>query len=321
MSSYNTTRSKRRFTVWSTITLLFTMLVINWGAYVRITGSGAGCGRHWPLCDGEIIPREPAAEMAIEFSHRLTSGLSLLLVFGLTFFAFKLWPTRHPIRFWAIWSLAFMLFEALVGAGLVMFELVGKNDSMARAYVMALHLINTFALLAGITAMCWHSIKERVVRSGSGYPGGFFWVCVSAVVVVGATGAVTALGDTLFPAETLAAGIRGDFAADSHFLVRLRIIHPLIAIGSSVFLWIFSVTLYNEFKLQRLSFLLAAILISQLICGVVNVLLLAPVTLQMVHLFLADCLWVTLMISGFEVALRREEQNLFSAARSIEINA
>ncbi len=40
--------------------LLWNVLVALWGAYVRATGSGAGCGSHWPTCNGEILPRAPA---------------------------------------------------------------------------------------------------------------------------------------------------------------------------------------------------------------------------------------------------------------------
>src|SRR6188472_342187 len=101
--------------------LAYNVAVIVWGAYVRATGSGAGCGAHWPLCNGTVILRAPAVETLIEFSHRATSGLSLILVVVLFFWARRVAAAGHPVRLGATLSLAFMLSEAALGAGLVLF--------------------------------------------------------------------------------------------------------------------------------------------------------------------------------------------------------
>jgi len=47
--------------------LAYSILVILWGAYVRISFSGDGCGDHWPLCHGEVIPTAPSVKTLIEF--------------------------------------------------------------------------------------------------------------------------------------------------------------------------------------------------------------------------------------------------------------
>ncbi|MFN8454080.1 MAG: COX15/CtaA family protein [Anaerolineae bacterium] len=73
-----------RFAKYVWTVLAYNLAVILWGAFVRASGSGAGCGSHWPLCNGEVIPRTPQMETLVEFTHRLTSGLALLLVIGLT---------------------------------------------------------------------------------------------------------------------------------------------------------------------------------------------------------------------------------------------
>ncbi len=71
--------------------LAYNVLVILWGAYVRISGSGAGCGAHWPLCDGQVIPRSFTLERVVEFSHRGSSGVS-----GLLALAVVAWLLRAP---------------------------------------------------------------------------------------------------------------------------------------------------------------------------------------------------------------------------------
>src|SRR5829696_8162535 len=113
-----------RFAIYAWAVLAYNLLVILWGAYVRATGSGAGCGSHWPLCNGEVVPRAAAAQTLIEFTHRATSGLALLAVVALVAWVFQAFPRRHPARKGAASSLVLILTEAAVGAGLVLFELV-----------------------------------------------------------------------------------------------------------------------------------------------------------------------------------------------------
>ena len=149
------TRAPRRFAAYAWCVLAFNILVVLWGAYVRASGSGAGCGSHWPLCNGEVVPRSPALATIIEFTHRVTSGLALALVAGLVAWAFRAFPRRHPARLGAVLSLAFILSEALIGAGLVLFEHVAKNASTARAWSLSAHLVNTLTLLACLALTAW----------------------------------------------------------------------------------------------------------------------------------------------------------------------
>jgi cytochrome c oxidase assembly protein subunit 15 len=133
------------------LVVAWNLVVILWGAFVRATGSGAGCGQHWPLCNGVALPRDPTVETVIEFTHRATSGLALLALLALVVAVWRARPAGHPARRAAGWSMLFMLTEAGVGAGLVLFELVADNQSMARALFMAVHLANTFLLLGAMT--------------------------------------------------------------------------------------------------------------------------------------------------------------------------
>ncbi|RMG96866.1 MAG: heme A synthase [Chloroflexi bacterium] len=290
----------RRFTIYAWLVLGYTVLVILWGAYVRATGSGAGCGSHWPLCNGQVIPRAPAVETLVEYSHRLTSAFSGFLVLGLLFGAFRLYPKGHPVRRGAVLSTFFIVTEGLVGAGLVLFELVAYNESAARAMWGAAHLVNTFLLLAALTLTVWWAMGERPLRwRQQGHI--TWWVASSlvAVLILGASGAITALGDTLYPATSLAEGIQQDFSPTAHFLIRLRVWHPTLAILIGLYLVISSTLIYRARPNQQtlvFSRMLKVLYIAQLLAGALNVFLLAPVWMQLVHLLLADVVWITLVM-------------------------
>ncbi|MEN8375552.1 MAG: COX15/CtaA family protein [Gemmatimonadota bacterium] len=297
----------RRF-AWGT--LLFTLAVIAWGAFVRASGSGAGCGAHWPLCNGEVVPRPEAIETVIELAHRVTSGLSLLAVLALALFVFRTLPSPHPARLAAAASVFFMLTEAAVGAGLVLLELVADDASPARAYWMAGHLLNTFLLLGALTATAWWvgAGKGARPRKPSGSTRWLLGAALFGVLILGASGAIAALGDTLYPATSLAEGLREEFAPGAALLLRLRVAHPALAFTVGAFLVVAVPYLGRrggDAGSVAISRLVAWIVLAQLAAGVVNVLLLAPIWLQIVHLLLADALWIALVLFGLTSSTER----------------
>jgi heme A synthase len=283
----------------------FLALVILWGAWVRITGSGAGCGNHWPDCNGHIIPLQPNLKTLIEFVHRLTSGICLPLVLLMLVLALRLFPPRHVVRTTAWLTLFFLLSEAALGAGLVKFELVAGNTSVARAITASLHLVNTFALIAMAALTAWwasHPLPGPW-HSASGDK----WLITAALVLLlgmSMTGAVTALGDTLFPTtffsqEGVLRKLKTDLSASSHFLIQLRVIHPLLAAGGGAFLLFLSGALQSQSEQKirlRLCHLLTGLTLIQLSAGISNILLSAPGWLQLTHLLLAVALWLTLVL-------------------------
>jgi heme A synthase len=283
----------------------YNLLVILWGAFVRITGAGAGCGSHWPLCNGEVLPREPSAETLIELSHRLSSGLDGLLVVALVVATFRLFPPRHRVRRAAVASLVFLVIEALVGAGLVRFELVVHDDSALRAVVIALHLANTFFLLAALAATAlWAGGLPASRRAGGGTLGALLGT-TALLVLTGMSGAVTALGDTLFPAREFA---WDQLSAASHFLLRLRVIHPVVAVVAG--LVVLTVAALPGFRRAGAAVpgavsAVQALVLLQLAAGFINVQLAAPVWLQLVHLLLADLLWLAWVALGMAVLAGR----------------
>lgn len=285
-----------RMSKYAWFVLAVNIVVILWGAYVRATGSGAGCGSHWPLCNGAVIPRAPQIETIIELTHRATSGIAFFLLLILVIWIFKIYPKGHRLRFGSGMAMLFMVTEALVGAGLVLFEWVASDASLGRAISIVIHLINTFLLLAFLSITAWWATGGKVVwirvRDSS------FWMILIGLLgtlILGASGALTALGDTLFPVNTLAEGLIRDFSTAAHFLVRLRILHPTIAVIVGFYLivttGIITSRIDDEFVQQFGRALILAVLI-QFGAGLLNVFLLAPVWLQLVHLLLADIIWI-----------------------------
>ena len=295
------------------IVVAWNLVVILWGAFVRATGSGAGCGQHWPLCNGVALPRDPTVETLIEFTHRATSGLALLALLALVVAVWRSRPAGHPARYAAGWSMFFMLTEAGVGAGLVLFELVADNRSMARALFMAVHLANTFLLLGAMTLTArW--LEDRpggLSVAGRGGRAAILGALTIGLLVVGVSGAVAALGDTLFPATSLSHALEQDLSPTSHALLRLRVIHPTLATIVALALIVVAPRLpidgeaASPLGLGARVALLAGL---QTVLGAVNVLLLAPVWLQIVHLLVADLLWIALVLLAAAVLAGRATQ-------------
>lgn len=315
-------RMSRRFPRFAWLVLGFNLAVIAWGAFVRASGSGAGCGRHWPMCNGVVVPRSPSAATLIEFSHRLSSGLALTLVVALAVWAFRAYPRRHAVRRAAAASLVLMLTEALVGAGLVLLELVAHDASLRRAIALPIHLVNTFFLLAALSLTAWWATTlprdaaappgARVLPvrlRGQGAVGAFLGASLLGTLLLGVTGAVTALGDTLYPATSLAEGMRQDFSPTAHFLLRLRVWHPALALWVGVTVLAAAGVTWlrrgDDDRTRRLAGAIAGLFLAQLVAGVTNMILLAPVWMQLIHLLLADAVWITLvLLSASALAVR-----------------
>ena len=265
----------------------YNLAVILWGAYVRATGSGAGCGNHWPLCNGVVVPHSTAVTTLIEFTHRAMSGLDVLAVAVLLVWSYRAFPRGHLVRFGATLSAIFLVTEALIGALLVKLEHVARNASVGRAYSLSAHLINTLTLLACLTLTVWWAYGGRPPRPKHKMAR----LVVPAIVLfalVGISGAIAALGDTLFPARSLAESFRRDFDPSANIFLQLRIYHPMLAIAAASWIALFA-ALYRGWRLLILVAL-------QVLAGTMNVFLLAPVWMQMVHLLLADLVWIALVV-------------------------
>lgn len=295
----------RRFARYAWLVVAWNVATILWGAFVRATGAGAGCGSHWPLCNGQVLPRAPAAETLIEYSHRASSGVALLLVIGLVIFSRRIGVPGGLVRRAAWASLALVVAEALIGAGLVLFGWVAQDQSLGRVITVSLHLVNTLLLLAALTVTARAAAFPADLRLRWSRSAGFLWGAgLAGLAILGATGAITALGDTLFPAHTLAQGLAADASATASGLIRLRVVHPVLAVlvGGGVLALAGRLAVGGR-EIARLAAWLRFAIVVQWAAGAVNIVLLAPVWMQILHLLLADVAWILLVLLGLQAGV------------------
>jgi heme A synthase len=288
--------SKKQFIWFAWGVLIYNILVILWGAYVRASGSGAGCGGHWPLCNGVVLPQAPQVATIVELTHRLSSGIVVVLSLIMPIWAWRIFKPGSRIRWTAAAVLFFTVTEALVGAGLVLFNLTGSDESVTRAVVIVIHLVNTFLLLASLALTAyWATYGEPVRFTWNGRPATLLLIAVAGLVILGGSGAITALGDTLFPPASLAQGLQQDTSSTASFLIRLRVYHPVFAVSLALYSGLVFRWLRTQLVRPLLRNLVTALLVLfviQLMLGGLNVLLLAPIWLQMVHLLVMDTIWI-----------------------------
>jgi heme A synthase len=283
------------FTGFAWFVLAWNIAVVLWGALVRITGSGAGCGNHWPDCNGQFTPNATTATL-IEYTHRAMTGLDSVLVAALLIWAFRAYPRRHPVRLGAALSGLFLVTEALIGAALVKLEHVARNASTGRGYSLSAHLINTLTLLACLALTAWWSRGKPGINA-RGRAGAMAAISLAVVMVLGISGAIAALGDTLYPAKTWAAGLTQDFDPAASIFVRLRVLHPVIAAGSAAWLLFYGVSSGRRRpEVRSAAGIMLGFLGAQVLAGTTNLLLLAPGWMQIIHLLLADLLWISLVL-------------------------
>ena len=292
----------KRFAVYTWALLVYNIIVILWGALVRATGSGAGCGSHWPLCQGVMVPLAPQVATVIEFTHRMMSALSVTAIVVLIVWGFRVYGKGHPVRKGVVACGLLIVAEALAGAALVLFGWVADNVSLQRVVSMPLHLVITFALLAALTLTAWFASGGGPVRvRGQGWLAWAWIIALAGTLILGMSGALTALGDTLFPVKSLAEGLAQDVSPTAHLLVRLRMWHPFIAVAMALYAVVLAQILRRRRPgawVARLAQTQIVLFVVQCVAGALNVALLAPVWMQIAHLLLADLVWINLVLLG-----------------------
>lgn len=291
--------------------LALNIVVILGGAVVRATGSGNGCGSSWPLCQGSILPSFDFIKTIIEFVHRASSALVGVGALILVVCAFLIYPPKHVVRLGSVGVLCFVLLEGLLGAGLVLFGLVDNDLSIARIVMMGLHLLNTFLLLGSITFVgaiaSDFKILEKIHLSQKTSVLTSLLLCL---LITGATGAMTALSDTLFRPQYVGENFVKDISRPEHALHFLKIIHPFFAIATSVF-FVFCIVKFwsQDQRAKVLGSMILLIVFIQILVGIFNLGLLAPLYLQLLHLFLADMIWVIAVLYVLHMSTLSPKQN------------
>jgi cytochrome c oxidase assembly protein subunit 15 len=309
--SHSPSPASSRVAFFAWLTLCCNVAVVLWGAYVRATGSGAGCGNKWPNCGGEVLGTSAKAQTIIEFTHRVTSGVALLMVAGLVLWCWRVTTKRDWARYSAILAAVFLANEAVLGAALVLLGHVAQDQSAGRILFLCLHFGNTLLLLAtlALTAV-WLGSGSRFRIVGRPREVGFVAVGLVATMFIGVTGAVAALSDTLFPARSLRSSVLQDFTSGAPALLHFRLFHPVVAVIAGFYvLWVIFRTSIARGRPSRTATTLTILFSAQVGLGVMNVVLLTPVWLQIFHLFVADLIWIYLVIAAADLAL--EERDLF----------
>jgi heme a synthase len=286
--------------------LYWNIAVVLWGAYVRATGSGAGCGNRWPFCDGDVVGAGANGQTIVEFTHRITSVISLFVVTGLVVWCWRVTTKGDWARYSAFLAAALLANEALLGAALVLLKHVGNDQSAGRILFLCMHFGNTFLLLATLSLTAnWLSNGSRTFnfigkwRQIVSIALGLF-----ATMVTGVTGAVTALTDTLFPSTSLASSLAQDVRFGTPALLRIRLLHPAVAtIAACYVLWVIWRSSIGRNRLSRSAIALIFLLFVQVGIGMTNVLLLARIWIQIAHLFVADVLWILLVLVSADLVL------------------
>ena len=301
--------AQTRFAKYAWSLLAFNLAVILWGAFVRASGSGAGCGPHWPLCNGQIIPRTQLSATLIEFSHRLTSGIAVVSALVLVVWAFRVFPRGDAVRRGALLVLASILTECAIGAALVVLRLVASNESLSRGLWLGAHLANTLFLLAALSFSAWQATHPRRRR----FPHPVLLLAIGGFLCAAILGGFAALGDTLAAPTSLAENIRADFSSFSNVFVRIRILHPIVAGALGIWLLVLA---FKNTAAKWLSIVIAALVLFQFVVGVANIALATPIWLQLMHLLGADLLWVACVLLGSEL-LAHHSVNVANEVRAI----
>lgn len=268
--------------------IVLSILSILAGAFVRATGSGDGCGSTWPTCKGKIIPQLSDPSEVIEFSHRSISGI-LLIVTLIIFIKSRNMSKGTIVRTTVNFLTFFVVFEAAIGAVIVLYEWVGLNSSLPRIIAVPIHLVNTFGLLA-CYAVLYKVLLNNFKNIKQLWDRRFVFVAF-LFLLSGATGSITALADVLFPSASFYEGLMEDFDRTSELLTRLRILHPIVATGLSVALIIESRKIQKDYKID-VKFLQLLVIVAVTL-GVLNVLSNIVLLLSIFHLAIADLLWIT----------------------------
>ncbi len=282
----------------------YNVLVIVWGAMVRATGSGAGCGNHWPLCNGQLIPVSPGVHTVIEFTHRAMTGGSTVAMLLLLLWTFRATPRRHAARTAAVVSTALLVNEAFLGALLVKLGYVTGNQSVGRVLLLSIHLSNTLLLLGALTLTAvllgtdlgWRGVSSRLRFPGQRRSVVLAAVALGSTLLVGVSGSLAALGDTLFPSASLRLAIAADLSSSAPALIRIRWVHPVSAALAAVCVLALLRRGWSRPRTAHSARWITWLLFAQFALGLADVLLLAPVWLQLLHLFGADLYWVALVV-------------------------
>ena len=274
--------------------LLFTVAVIISGDIVQATESGAGCGDSWPKCDGTLIPAFADVHVAIEFIHRMLTSVLSFGYLGLLVGGYLLFGRKHPVWRSILFSTAILLVEILLGASLVLFGWVEDNATWGRVIADSFHVVNTLVLLGSLVLIIFLSRPDGGILVAKSNPKRRYLIFAMLIVIlITVTGTINSLADTLYLSDHVVV----EETPIAQLLVSVRAIHPLIAIigGFAIIGFLYLVIEEPSAQKSALGFAVFGVIFLQFLSGVFNIVLLTPVETQIIHLGLADTLWILLV--------------------------
>ena len=307
MASEPSTDSRIQIFSWTMLWL--TVAVVVGGALVRATDSGAGCGESWPICGGQIIPEIGNYHTAIEVSHRLMTGLLGFVLIAVFVLVRRRYDKSHRLRRAVFAAGMLLIIESLLGASLVLFGWVEYDASIARLIVVPIHLINTFLLVAAMALVAYFAGGGRAFRVDlSKTLDKVLAASLGIVLLIGATGALNALADTLIKSDTLRTPVAGEVLVTEPVLRQIRTIHPFVAIigGLALYMLVRYLTAEASRRVRMMGFGVQGVIWLQFIVGLVNIALNVPLEIQLIHLFVADVLWIFVVLMSFHLLSGRD---------------
>ena len=275
--------SLKRYKLYLIFLWIYSIAVIVWGAWVRISKSGDGCGTSWPLCNNTIVPDLQDTNAMIELTHRVSTGLYGIFVVLLIIWTFKLFPKKHILRKVALFILSLTILEALIGAKLVLLGLVGDNTGWSRILVMSIHQVTSILLTGSIARAYYLTALDKI---------NFSWLVEIGKIImllIVATGGVAALSNTVFPSSSIMDGLMSDLDPTSHILLKLRVIHPILALSLTLAMMIILIKLhkYNPKYAKELALCFSI----AIVVGIITLITLSPIYMKLIHLVIAHFVW------------------------------
>jgi heme a synthase len=274
------------------LTSIVMLLILLGGALVTKTDSGMGCGRSWPLCNGEFIPTEITFELVIELSHRLVSGSGGFMVLILSIWSWKSIGHIRETKFLSILSFSFLLLQALIGAAAVIWS---QSD-----FVLALHFgisLISFAAVFLLTLLIFEVDKkfeaEKVVIDNKMKKHIYFVSIYSYIVIY--TGALVRHTKASLVCLDWPLCSNDDFSLPTNLYQWVQMGHRTAA--AIIFIWIgycfyLAIKNYKSQKVIYWGWLAAFTLVSlQVISGMLIIFTRLNLYVALAHAFFISCLF------------------------------
>lgn len=285
------------FATFAWIVLIYNLLVVGFGVFLRAAGLGDGCGENWPLCTGEKNPVKGSFATLIESTHRISTTLVGLFAIIMVVWAFRYFAKGHPAKKMAVGFLVMTLFEGLVGRHLVVKGLVTDKDTVERAMWMMAHVVSIFLLLGFNVGAALSTSGIRPIQfRNQGVVGWLLGLGFFGTFLLGVSGAISAFGHQVRPDVE---GLSERLQTGAFWASKLAIAHPIGSASIGLFMFLMCGLIQHlrpDPFVKNACRTVIGLLALQMGVGLLNIFMSAPIFMQMIHLVLADLNWISLVV-------------------------